>query len=90
MTFILKENSPEIRKKIEEAGIRVCVCASFVGSCWLEYATDVANGVHGVGYPDEDRTSEDAMAEFLYFLDDGYYCHDVEEFIDKIKKSKKE
>jgi len=85
-TFILKENSEVIRKKIADAGIRVCICASFVDADWLDYSTVVANGVHGNGYPYEGMTNEETRAMFLHEVQNPVYCKDVEEFIRLIKE----
>ena len=85
-TFILKENSESIRKKITDAGIRVCICASFVDADWLDYSTVVANGVHGNGYPYEGMTKEETRALFLHEVKNPIWCKDVEEFIRLIKE----
>ena len=85
-TFILKNNSEEIRKKITDAGISVCFCASFVDADWLEYSTAVGNGVHGNGYPYEGMTKEETRALFLHEVKNPVWCKDVEEFIKLIKE----
>lgn len=85
-TFILKENSEAIRKKITDAGINVCRCASFVDADWLDYSTVVANGVHGNGYPFEGMTKEETRAMFLYEVQNPIWCKDVDEFIKLIKE----
>ena len=84
--FILKDNSEEIRKKILDAGIVVCLCAEFTDSDWLEYHTSVANGVHGNGYPYEGMTKEETRALFLHEVKNPIWCKDVEEFIRLIKE----
>ena len=90
MTLILKDNSPEIRRKIREAGISVCICAEFADSCWLDYHTNLGApyDVHGVGYYSEDvgfKSQKDALDFFLFECKDPYFCKDVDEFIQKIK-----
>lgn len=85
-TFILKNNSEEIRKKITDAGISVCICASFAGADLLEYSTVVGNGVHGNGYPYEGMTKEETRALFLHEVKNPIWCNDVEEFIKLIKE----
>ena len=85
-TFILKDNSEEIRKKIFDEGISVCHCSSFVDADWLEYSTVVANGVHGNGYPFEGMTKEETRAMFLYETKNPIFCKDVDEFIRLIKE----
>lgn len=85
-TFILKDNSEEIRKKITDAGIYVCPCANFVDADWLDYHTSVANGVHGNGYPFEGMTEEETRALFLHEVKNPVWCKDVDEFIKLIKE----
>ena len=85
-TFILKDNSEEIRKKITDAGIYVCPCANFVDADWLDYHTSVANGVHGNGYPFEGMTKEETRSLFLHELKNPIWCKDVDEFIKLIKE----
>lgn len=85
-TFILKENSEAIRKKISDAGISVCTCASFKDADWLDYSTVVANGVHGNGYPCEGMTKEETREMFLYEVKNPIWCKDVDEFITLIKE----
>lgn len=84
--FILKENSEEIRKKITDAGITVCACASFVDADWLDYSTAVGNGVHGNGYPFEGMTKEETRALFLHEVKNPFWCDTVDDFINEIKK----
>ena len=36
----IKDNSPEIRKKLKEAEYSVCICANFEDSIWLDYHPD--------------------------------------------------
>lgn len=79
-TFILKQNSEEIRQKIKDAEIRVCICASFKYSCWLYYTTVAANGVHGIGYLEKE------LARFYAECKSTIFCKDVDEFIRLIKK----
>ena len=81
--FILKENNEEIRRKIRDAGIDVCVCSSFYDADWLDYHTTVG-GVHGNGYPYEGMTKEETRALFLHEVQNPVYCHDVDEFIARI------
>lgn len=85
-TFILKNNSEEIRKKITDAGIHVCPCSKFDDSDWLDYHTSVANGVHGNGYPFEGMTKEQTMALFLHEVKNPIWCENVDEFIRLIKE----
>ena len=84
-TFILKENSEAIRKKIADAGIHVCPCSKFDDSDWLDYSTAVGNGVHGNGYPFEGMTKEQTRALFLHEVKNPIWCENVDDFIEKIK-----
>lgn len=85
-TFILKNNSEEIRKKITDAGISVCFCASFVDADWLDFSTAVNYGVHGVGFPFDGMTKEETRALFLHEVKNPIWCKDVDEFIRLIKE----
>lgn len=85
-TFILKNNSEEIRKKITDAGISLCVCASFADVDWLDYSTAVGNGVHGVGYPDVGMTKEETLALYKHEVKNPFWCDTVDDFINEIKK----
>lgn len=84
--FVLKQNTPEIRERIRQAGIDVCFCADFVDADWLDYHTAVANAVHGNGYPYEGMTKEETRAMFLNEVQNPVYCKDVDEFIKLIKE----
>ena len=89
--LVLKDNSPEIRDKIRTSGIRVCRCAYFKDSVWLEYSG--INGVHGVGYYDEEvgtKSVQEELDRFVAENKDIVYCKDVDEFITKIKLIKHE
>ena len=88
--FVLRKNNKAIRKKIENAGIHVCVCASFKNACWLDYHTMVANSVHGVGYYGGDsgtNSQEEELARFVAEAKNLIYCANVDEFISLIKDS---
>ena len=90
--IVLKQNSSEIRQKIEDAGIRVCICCSFKNAVWLvcHPESEAAFDVHGVGYSDENLPVEDELAFVEY--DWKQYnvkvieCKDVDEFINRIKE----
>lgn len=85
-TFILKNNSEEIRKKITDAGISVCFCASFVDADWLDFSTAVNNGVHGVGFPFDGMTKDETLALYQHEVKNPVWCKDVEELIRLIKE----
>lgn len=89
--IVLKENSPEIRQKIRDSGIDVCVCAGFKDACWLDFHPNLIKGfniksVHGVGYPYEGETQESTLAIFLNEATNPYFCKDVDEFIKMVKE----
>ena len=84
--FVLKQNSKEIRNKIEEAGIHVCSCATWNDSVWLDYHTKVNNGVHGIGYTEDGYTIEEELSDFEREVQNPVYCKDVDEFISKINE----
>lgn len=85
-TFILKNNSEEIRKKITDAGISVCFCASFVDADWLDFSTAVNNGVHGVGFPFDGMTKDETLALYKHEVKNPIWCENVDEFIRLIKE----
>ena len=86
-TLILKEHNKEIVKQLIAAGIPCCTCVDFFDAPWLEYNHGVTEYVH-VGYPDNDEgtTSEQELKRFVSECKDPYYCKNVEEFINEIKK----
>ena len=85
--IVLRKNSKEIIKKIEDAGISVCICATFEGSAWLDVTRSVLesilrgklNGfyVHGNGYWDDDldipemRNTEAQLKRFVDDITEG-------------------
>jgi hypothetical protein len=90
-TIILKQNSEEIRERVEDAGIELCICTTFKDACWLDYHVGLTTSVHGVGYYGDDMgtdSQEEELARFLTEVKDPYYCKDVEEFVQKILESK--
>lgn len=87
-TIILKQNSEEIRERIERSGIGVCHCASYKDSIWLDYSTKAGCQVHGVGYANEDARIQDEVLQFyLHELKNPVWCDDVETFIKEIKET---
>lgn len=86
-TFVLKENNELVRQRILQAGIKVCVCARFANSCWLEYRAGLSSSVHGVGFATED-SEDQATVLNIYEHDnsDAFYCACVDEFIAMIKE----
>ena len=98
MVVFIKQNSPEIRKKLEDAGYSLCQCASFVDSIWLDYhpdCKDMYKDIHGVGYTDEVEgllylTPQERIDTWLesldYFDSDREFFDTVEEFLIKYSK----
>lgn len=95
----IKDNSPEIRKKLKEAGYSVCICASFEDSIWLDchpedkYPFDI----HGTGYTDpgdwdEKYTPLERIKMRLeaedWYSDEREFYDTVEEFLEKYPKPK--
>lgn len=98
MVVFIKQNSPEIREKLQDAGYSICDCALFVSSIWLDYHPDsnFCKEIHGVGYTDEteglrDLTSEERIETWLsrdgYFDKEREFFDTVEEFLAKYPKS---
>ena len=75
--IVLKQNSPEIRLKIKDAGISVCICCEFLKSVWLDCYPEgkCTFDVHGIGYSDEDWTVEHELA----FVEHDWKQHNTDE-----------
>lgn len=101
MVVFIKQNSPEIREKLQQAGYSICNCASFVGSIWLDYhpdssgCSDFYKEIHGVGYADISErlcnlTPEERIKTWLsqdgYFDKEREFFDTVEEFLVKYHK----
>lgn len=54
----IKENSPEVRKKLKDSGYSVCYCASFKDSIWLSFHPKFPFLIHGEGYCDRGDLDE--------------------------------
>lgn len=66
----IRENTPELRKKLEELEYKICPCAKFDDACWLAtFPTTTNDTVHGVGYTSEEefpgKPTENFLEEFL-------------------------
>ena len=61
---LIKKNTPELRKKLEDAGLSVCICTTFEDADWLScWGSHMSYDVHGV-YPDDvDDLSKEAYLE---------------------------
>ena len=83
--LVLKQNTPEIREKIKQAGIEVCECAEFKDSVWLSYTGATPNKIHGVGYHDEyTKSTHQELERFKSDNPYAVYCEDVDSFINGI------
>lgn len=46
---LIKKNTPELRKKLEDAGLSVCICTTFEDADWLScWGSHMSYDVHGV------------------------------------------
>ena len=95
----IKANSPEIRKKLKEAGFSLCVCASFEDSIWLDYHPEekFPFDIHGEGYTDEGDWDEKypplkriqmRLGEEKYYSEDREFYDTVEEFLEHYSPKK--
>lgn len=45
---LIKKNTPELRKKLEDAGLSVCICTTFEDADWLScWGSHMSYDVHG-------------------------------------------
>lgn len=97
MKCFLRMNSPEIRKKLEDNGISVCICTEFPNAEWLSHAgIPMPFQVHGVypGNEEKEIGSEKIFGNkgnfkdlFLASNKDAVDCGtDVDLFISTINK----
>lgn len=93
----IKQNSPEIREKLKQAGFTVCAYANFADSVWLDYHPDdkFFRDIHGEGYADEGDWDEKypplerikmRLKEDDYYSDEREFFETVEEFLEVYKK----
>ena len=89
---VLKQNSSKIRKRIKNAGISLCPCASFDDNSWLDCHLGLGAyfDVHGLGYDSEEMSAEEYKSLFLYETkpEDIVWCSNVDEFINTILQHK--
>ena len=92
MIVFIKENSPEIREKLKQAGFSLCICTSFKDSIWLTYHPDrdFPYDIHGEGYTDKDNWDEKyspleriqkRLIEGNYYSKEREFYNTVEEFL---------
>jgi len=94
----IKQNSPEIRAKLREVGFRVCPCAEFEDSVWLDhhpYLDKLKNDIHGVGCTDGSLSELPPLERIQRWLTwDGWFSEEkeffdtVEEFLEHYKAKK--
>jgi hypothetical protein len=89
----IKDNSPEIREKLKQAGFSICVCASFSDSVWLDYHPEgnFPFNIHGEGFADKEdldyklspleRIQERLKLDWYYSKEREFYST-VEEFLE--------
>lgn len=93
----IRENSPEIRKRLKEAGFSICICAGFEDSVWLDYHPENNHifDIHGTGYTDKGDWDEKypplerikiRLETEDYYSKEREFFDDVEEFIKKYGK----
>ena len=93
----IRKNSPEIRKRLKEAGFSICIYASFEDSVWLYYYPEekFPYDIHGEGFADiEDPCYELPSLERIqsrlntdwYHSKEREFFDDIEEFIKKYGK----
>ena len=94
----IKENSPEVRTKLKEAGFSICICASFKDSIWLDYRPNEKYpfDIHGFGYCDPGEFVEklSPIERIKYWLnredtflnEEKEFFNNVDEFLNKYSK----
>ena len=86
---LIKKNTPELRKKLEDAGLSVCICTTFEDADWLSCSDlEMSYDVHGV-YPDDvDDLSKEAYQEEYLKEINPIICESDDEFINMCKQFK--
>ena len=95
----ITNNSPEIRKKLEEAGFSICICAKFEDSVWLDYYPESNHtfDIHGTGYTDKgDWDEKYSPLERIkirleikdYYSEEREFFDTVDEFLEKYERNK--
>lgn len=86
---LIKKNTPELRKKLEDAGLSVCICTTFEDADWLScWGSHMSYDVHGV-YPDDvDDLSKEAYLEMYLKETNPIICESDDEFINMCKQIK--
>lgn len=95
--FFIRKNTPELREKLKAMGYRICPCATFKNSVWLDLYTDDMS-VHGIGYFDPSMLPINSVEEALqFFLKDNaehgypyYDCGESEELFLSMAKGKED
>ena len=92
----IKQNSPEVRRELKDAGFSLCVCTRFKDAIWLTYLPDLdlPFDIHGEGFADDDdcdlalkpidRIKLRAAQKGYYPKEREFFCT-VEEFLKKYK-----
>ena len=92
----IRQNSPEVREKLREAGFNLCICTEFSDSVWLDYHPDgekLQYDIHGLGYTDDSLKELQPLERIKRWLTwDGWFCEEreffdtVEEFLKHYRK----
>ena len=90
----IKQNSPEVRQKLKDAGFSLCVYTRFKDAIWLTYLpnSDLPFDIHEEGFANDDdlnlkpidRIKLRATKEGYYPKEREFFCT-VEEFLKKYK-----
>lgn len=86
---LIKKNTPELRKKLEDAGLSVCICATFEDADWLScWGPHMSYDVHGV-YPDDINDLSKEVYQEMYLKEtNSIICESDDEFINMCKQIK--
>lgn len=84
---LIKKNTPELRKKLEDAGLSVCICTTFEDADWLScWGSHMSYDV----YPDgiDDLSKEAYQEDFIKEIN-PIICESGDEFINMCKQFKR-
>ena len=83
---LIKKNTPELRKKLEDAGLSVCICTTFEDADWLScWGSHMSYDV----YPDDvDDLSKESYQEMYLKETNPIICESEDEFINMCKQIK--
>lgn len=70
----IRKNTPELREKLENLGVYMCICTGFDGWDWLSYSEDTCHG-----FPEFDEVGGNVRQYFLNNLTNEIDCGENEE-----------